>query len=201
VSEPGALAHLDLVEERLELAGISLEIARPLDAAALVSEEEFADNEFLPYWAEIWPSGLRLAAHLTPAVAELRIVELGCGLALPSLVASALGAEVLATDWSHDAIALVEENARRNGLSLATSHADWSHPDGLVARAPFDLVLGADIAYEARNVEWLLNLLPRLSDRALIADPGRTHGAELIRRLGERYLVVEHPGGIFSLER
>jgi len=59
----------------------------------LIDEEAFANDEFLPYWAELWPAARALAAALPP-VAGLRVVELGCGLGLPSLVAAAGGAEV-----------------------------------------------------------------------------------------------------------
>ena len=76
----------------------------------LIDEAAFADDEFLPYWAELWPAALALVAALPP-IGGLRVVELGCGLGLPSLVAAARGAEVTATDWAPDAIELLERNA------------------------------------------------------------------------------------------
>jgi predicted nicotinamide N-methyase len=105
-----------------------------------------------------------------------RTLELGCGLGLPSLAASLAGGRVLATDWSPQAIELLRDNAERNGIALEAQRADWSAPDALVARAPWDLVLGADLLYERRNAALLLPLLPRLlgpASELWLADPGR----------------------------
>ncbi len=167
----------DLVLERVELCGRTLAVARPRDADALLDEEAFEREEFLPYWAELWPSGLALACSLcTRALAGVRVLELGCGLALPSLAASLRGAHVLASDWAPDAVALAAANAERNGVAIETELVDWARPNGLVARAPWDLVVAADVLYERRNVELLLELLPRLvapEGEALLAEPGR----------------------------
>jgi predicted nicotinamide N-methyase len=50
---------------------------------------------------------------------------------------------------------------------------DWTHPEELLARGPFSLVLAADVLYERRNVPILLDLLPRLGAEIWLADPGR----------------------------
>ena len=92
------------------------------------------------------------------------MLELGCGLGLPSLAAALAGGRVLATDWSPQAIELLRDNAERNGAELELEIADWAHPEALIERAPWDLVLGADLLYERRNVAPLLDLVPRLLD-------------------------------------
>jgi len=169
--------RLDLVEERVSLCDRELSLLRPRDAEALLDEEAFEHEEFLPYWAEPWPSGLVLArAVCAGGLGGARVVELGCGLALPSLAAALAGADVLATDWSPDAVALLTRNAERNGVALATAPCDWTDPGPLLAGAPWDLVLAADVLYERRNVAALLALLPRLVDadgEVLLAEPGR----------------------------
>src|SRR5436190_17395002 len=104
--------RFDLVEATVPLPTRTLSILRPRSAEALLDEEAFEREEFLPYWAELWASGEALARAVAErVVAGLRIVELGCGLALPSLAAAAGGGHVLATDWSPDAIELAKENA------------------------------------------------------------------------------------------
>src|SRR5207244_1655106 len=125
--------------------------------------QAFEQEEYLPYWAELWPSALELAKQvtLTPPV-SLRVLELGCGLGVPSIVAALCGAQVLATDWSADAVTFTVANARRNGARVETAVASWSDPGPLMAGAPWDLVLASDVLYELRNVELLLDLLPRL---------------------------------------
>ena len=136
------LKQLDLVEAQVQLPARTLSVLRPRDAEALLDEEAFEHEEFLPYWAELWSSGEVLAREVADsAVAGFCVVELGCGLALPSLAAAMGGAYVLATDWSPDAVELAQENARRNALELETALVRWSEPEALLERAPWDLVL------------------------------------------------------------
>src|SRR3954453_9606603 len=111
----GSPSVLTLFSDEITVAGVRLELLRPSSPEALIDEEAVADDEHLPYWAELWP-GARALAEGLPDVHGLRVVGLGCGLGLPSLVAAAKGATVTATDWSHDAIELLRTNGSRNGL-------------------------------------------------------------------------------------
>jgi predicted nicotinamide N-methyase len=166
----------DLVEETVVLAGRDLTVLRPRDSEALLDEQAFEHEEYLPYWAELWPSGLALAKRIAGrALHGARTLELGCGLALPSLAAALAGGRVLATDWSPQAIELLEENAERNGIELMATVVAWGEPDALLD-TDWDLILCADLLYEQRNAELLLPLLERLAGRTTdiwIADPGR----------------------------
>jgi predicted nicotinamide N-methyase len=180
---PGRSLRTPLIDEKVELAGRELTIRRPPSADALIDEEAFADDEFLPYWAELWPSGVALARVV--AGLELtgkRVVELGAGLGLPSLAAALAGAHVLATDWAEDAVSLLRENADRNALELRVERVRWDEPERLLAEAPWDLVLGADLLYERRNADQLLQLLPRLGGDILLAEPGRPFAASFLER-------------------
>src|SRR6476469_10426314 len=150
--------------DRIRVGDVELELRRPAAPDALIDEEAFADDEFLPYWAELWPAARALAEAL-PALSGLRVVELGCGLGLPSLVAAAKGAHVTATDWSPDAIDLLRQNAARNGLELHAEVRDWREP----WNDRFDLALAADVLYERRNVEPVLARLRALAPEALVA--------------------------------
>jgi predicted nicotinamide N-methyase len=163
-----------MTEQVVALRDGEIRLLRPRDSESLLDEDAFAENEFMPYWAELWPSGEALARRLSGrALRGARVVELGCGLGLPSMVAARAGARVLATDWSDAAVSLLRVNARANEIELQVARVDWSVPDALVAQAPFDLVLAADVLYEQRNVALLLALLPRLGDEIWLADPGR----------------------------
>jgi predicted nicotinamide N-methyase len=182
-----------LVEEEVELGpGLRLEILRPPSAEELIDEAAFDEEEFLPYWAELWPSGLVLARHVAGRDLQgLRVLELGCGLGLPSLAAALRGGEVLSTDWAEDAIELLRQNAERNGVFLRVARVRWSEPEPLLRPAPWDLVLGADLLYEARNAEQLAGLLPDLGGEILLAEPGRPYAKEFLERfraevVGER---------------
>ena len=164
------------------------ELLLPANADALIDESEFNTDERLPYWADLWPAARALARHLldAPSHAAARALELGAGIALPSLVlhSLALGVDVTASDYYDDALRFAQANAQRNGLApLRTELLDWREPAARLGR--FDLILAADVLYERRNVDALLDLLPQLlhdDGRVLIADPGRVHLAEFRER-------------------
>jgi predicted nicotinamide N-methyase len=165
--------------ESLVIGDVELTLRRPVSPDALIDEAAFDDDEFLPYWAELWPASLALAAAL-PDVMGLRVVELGCGLGVPSLVAAARGAEVTATDWAGDAIDLLRENAAGNELEVRAEVRDWREPWD----ESFDLVLAADVLYERRNVEPLLARLRELAPVAYVGLAGRPYEAEFLGRAG-----------------
>jgi predicted nicotinamide N-methyase len=91
---------------------------------------------------------------------------------------------VLATDWSSTAVDLLRANAERNGAALEAAVVDWTDPAPLLERAPFQLVLAADVLYERRSVPVLADLLPRLGGEVLLADPGRPPLQEFLARTG-----------------
>lgn len=175
----------------MRVGEVELSLLRPVSPDALLDEEAFARDEFLPYWAELWPAATALAAAL-PEVAGLRVVELGCGLGLPSLVAAARGADVTASDWADDAVALLRENAARNRLALRAEVRDWREP----WPERFDVVLAADVLYERRNVEPLLERLRELAPIAYVGLAGRPYEAEFLGKAGS---VVEIAERVVSL--
>jgi len=179
-------AHEDVVEEIVPLARGELSIVRPRDSTELLTEEAFEHEEFLPYWAELWPSGVALARDVSSrSLRRARTLELGCGLGLPSIAAALSGGRVLATDWSADAIEMARRNAARSQATIETLVCGWAQPEPILSRAPWDLVLAADVLYERRNVDQLTGLLPRLVDGSgeiLIADPGRAVAEEFLER-------------------
>ena len=180
----------DVVEEVIPLYGRDLSLLRPRDAEALLDEHAFEHEEFLPYWAELWPSSLALAHAIGGrALRGARTLELGCGLGLPSIAAALAGGRVLATDWSTEAIAMTETNAERNGVEVDTLVCSWTEPQSLVDRAPWDLVIGSDLLYEQRNVDLLLDLLPRLGRDVLLADPGRVPAERFLAAAAETWQI------------
>lgn len=187
-----------------------LVLARPPDPESLIDEARFDEDEFLPYWADLWPSGIALAQHVAGLdLRGTRVLELGCGLALPSFAAALGSTDVTATDWAHDAVDLVAANAAANGLDVSATVLDWRVGYSRIGR--FGLVLAADVLYEERNAQPLVTLLADVvapDGAALVADPGRRHAAaffDMAEAAGwsvERTAVAELPaGGIFRLSR
>jgi ETFB lysine methyltransferase len=178
--------HFRTRTEPFRHAGLSMEILLPDAADELIDEEAFVADERLPYWADLWPSARALARHLLEAPAPRGpVLELGCGVALPSLVLLARGAEVLATDYYEEALHFAEVNAARNGLPpLPTALLDWRRIPPDFGRFPEVVV--ADVLYEQRYAAILADALPRLvadGGRARLADPGRVYLGELLQRM------------------
>jgi len=193
-------SHLsDLLEHVVALPGRELTLLAPRDRDSLLSEEAFEQEEYLPYWAELWPSALALARAIARRpLTGRRTIELGCGLGLPAVAAAAAGARVLATDWSPDAVAMTARNAERNGVELEARVYRWdAAPEPL--GPPWPLVLASDVLYEQRNVAPLLALLPRLTAAAgevWLADPGRAPAAGFLAAAAERWRIdaIPHDG-------
>lgn len=191
-------------------------IALPADAEALIDEDAFAADERLPYWAELWPSAVALTRWVLdrPTAESLILaeradsgtdapgaIELGCGVGLVSLALASRGIEVLATDHEPAALCLAAQNVRANlGRDIATALVDWRSPPPL-PRSP--LIVGADLAYEARNAIALSSCIAALAaprGRIILADPGRRWMDDLLARLealgfGHRTLATRPEAG------
>ena len=176
---------LDVAVRRLPLPGGDVFTVLPVDWEALRHDEGAAGRP-VPYWARLWPSGLALAAAVAadPPQPGMRVLELGCGLALPSLAAARAGASVLATDASTDAVAFAAHGMALNEVRADVAQGEWEeHAGVLEAAGPFDLVLGADVLYTRPNVEAALRLLPRLlgpGGVVWLADPGRAGARDML---------------------
>ena len=171
-----------LVSQTIDIPSGDLHVLQPEDAAELPDVGDVEWAPVVPYWSVLWRSSIALARELdAAALGDMRVVELGCGLAAPSIVAARGGATVLATDDASDALALAERNAQANGVEIETAAIDWTRPDDLVERGPFDLVLASDLLYERANVGPLLVLLPRLAPEVWLAEPGEARGGPVPR--------------------
>ena len=181
----------ELTETLVEVGNTTYRMTHPALADALIDEEEFAQDERLPYWAELWPSSVALARHVFEEehVAGKRVVELGCGVGLPSVTALGRGAGITATDHYEAALDFARYNALVNlDRELRTRILDWHTPrtQGL---GYFDLVLVADVLYERRNVAALAALILTLltpGGEVLLADPRRKNTPEFLGKMQER---------------
>jgi predicted nicotinamide N-methyase len=156
----------------------------------------------VPYWSVLWRSGVALARELDGVPLEgLRVVELGCGLGVPSIAAARAGASALATDAAGEALVLVSRNAVENGVEVETAAIDWKRPRPILERAPFDLALAADVLYERASVAVLLELLPRLAPEAWLADPGRPAAEAFLTQAQRRWAVETSRHGVVRIHR
>jgi predicted nicotinamide N-methyase len=201
--QPAAPEHLrrrfELAETRLEVGGRRYELLRPRNVDELISEEDFAVDERIPYWADCWPSARVLAERIAGStVAGGRLLELGCGIGLVSLAAAAAGFKVLATDYYADALQFTAANAERNALAdIDTRLVDWRKlPDDL---GTFDVVAASDVLYERPQAALVASALAHTlaaQGLGLVSDPGRRTAESFIEECGRRALAAECVGRV-----
>jgi predicted nicotinamide N-methyase len=179
--------------ERVALTGRELEILTPRSADDLISEEDFARDERLPYWAQLWPSAHVLAARvLEEAGHGRRFLELGSGSGLVAVAALIAGFDVLATDYYEDALRFTRANAWRIvGREPAIRLVDWrALPDDLGA---FDMVVAADVLYERPYAPLIAQAIARTlapTGVAVVADPGRIAAGDFLRECSQAGLHI-----------
>jgi predicted nicotinamide N-methyase len=177
----------------VSLGARSVDIVHPASAEELISAEEFAADERLPYWADLWPSAFVLARRVAAmAGGGRRLLELGCGAGLVSVAAAAAGFAVTATDYYADALRFARVNAARNaGVQIAARLADWRDWPADLAR--FDVVLASDVLYERPYAAAVAGVFARAlaeSGVGLVADPGRVAASAFAAECESRGLRV-----------
>ena len=183
-----------LLEEVITVSDRELTIVRPRSAEDLISEEDFAVDERLPYWADIWPSSLILAEHVLADRGSGPVLELGCGVGLVTCAALLAGFEVEATDYYVDALAFTRLNSLVNtGREPAVRHLDWrALPQDL---QPVPLVLASDVLYERPYAAAVAEVLRRMlscDGLAVVADPGRMAVTEFLAECNARGLELRY---------
>ena len=145
----------------------------------------FDADEYMPYWAELWPSAYMLGEALVDEISAQKVatnadwaasktaLEIGCGVGLPGIVALSLGMRVIFSDYDETAIQFAANNAMANGFhNFETLALDWRVPPNF--QVP--LLLAADVIYEERNIEPLIQLIQTVllpGGICLLSDPDR----------------------------
>lgn len=169
--------------QTLEFRGLDLHV-RSLrdrnqfaDAAGAASAVGISSASW-PLFGFLWDSGIVLAdLMLDQPVEGLRFLEVGCGLALASIVLSLRGADVTATDHHPEAANFLDANVGLNGgPPIPFRRVGWTDPD--CGMGTFDVIIGSDVLYEQQHPEALSGLVERHAApgaRMVLVDPGRHH--------------------------
>jgi len=140
-----------------------------------------------PLFGLLWPTGRVLAhAMVSFELKGRRILELGCGLALASLVIHRRGGNITASDCHPLTEAFLLENLRLNDLpamKYQTGHWDRHNP----ALGRFDLIIGSDLLYDRDQPQSLSQFIDRHSGsdvQVMIGDPDRANHGSFSRKMG-----------------
>ncbi|HKE93741.1 MAG TPA: methyltransferase domain-containing protein [Povalibacter sp.] len=150
-----------------------------------------------PLFGMIWPVGIALAEEMSRMPVDgLRILEVGCGMALSSLVLQRRGADITASDLHPLTEEFLQHNAALNRLApIRYCDAPWADADSQLGQ--FDLIIGSDLLYEPDHAALLAGFIERHARTAaqvLIADPGRGYRGQFGKRMAAQgYTRTELP--------
>jgi len=141
-----------------------------------------------PIFGIVWPSSLVLAHHICNYdFGAKRVLEIGCGTALSSLLLNKLNVDITATDYHPEVETFLNRNSELNGDTLIpyerTGWADNNDNLGL-----FDLIIGSDVLYEDQHIGMLSDFIQEHSNpecEVIIVDPGRGRKNKLAKKLLE----------------
>ena len=152
-------------------------------------------------FGQVWPSGRVLAeAMCTYDIDGKRILELGCGLGLASIVLQRRHADVVASDHHPLAESFLRQNALQNELeTISYRDLPWEIHDTTLGY--FDLIIGSDILYEQTHSELLAQIVVRHAKSTaeiLITDPGRGNSNRFSRALIAQGFTVNEQRSRFN---
>lgn len=197
-----------LTQEVISLPGggaftLELEVLENLEATIdeLFLELERSGNPTLledlcPYFGCVWPSARALTEYLASHNIEedgaVRVLEIGCGLAIPSLLLARTlkFSKVTATDFHPEVPRFLERNLARNSIPrdrFEYRELNWRNPPDQLGR--FGVVIGSDILYEKNHPEDVAEALVRLVKplgRIIIADPKRPYLERFVAEMKAR---------------
>jgi predicted nicotinamide N-methyase len=139
-----------------------------------------------PIFGVIWPSSLVLAHFMCDYDTDSkRVLEIGCGMALSSLLLNKKHTNITATDYHPESQNFLNRNVLLNGdEQIPFELTDWaSQNDNL---GLFDIIIGSDLLYEDNHIELLANFIQAHANPAcevIIVDPGRGRKNKLSSRM------------------
>ena len=162
------------------------------DLCAGLDEKSSIDplsEDMCPYFGVVWPSALGLGKYLIrhrELIKDKEILELGCGLAIPSFIAKFYGANILASDFHGDVEGFLKTNQQLNNSFFSYERLNWR--DNLKNPKQFDIVMGSDVLYESRHpadVATALLKFVKPGGQVILADPGRSYLQSFVTSMKE----------------
>lgn len=155
------------------------------------NEDLSLKEEHCPYFGVLWEASIALGQFLSPEICgQKKVLEIGCGLALPSFVATKFNGRATATDFHEDVPLFLAENFKQNNIKFSYQMMNWRLKDKNICSSlgGFDLVLGSDILYESQHPEEVAHALVNFlnpNGKIILTDPGRAYVQNFISAMNK----------------
>lgn len=141
-----------------------------------------------PLFGIIWPSSMVLAHFMDSYdTGKKRILEVGCGMALSSLLLNQKDADITATDYHPEVSTFLQRNTELNDdKPIAYQRVDWADADDQLGH--FDVIIGSDLLYEDQHINQLADFINEHAKpecEVILVDPGRGRKSKLSTRMQE----------------
>lgn len=159
----------------------------------------------------LWPSSQILANYVHQKdTSSKRILEIGCGIGLSSLLLNHAGEDITATDYHPEVEAFLETNTQLNDdEEIPFFRADWEKFEDKDMKK-FDLIIGSDILYQRDHIEILSNFIKKCANEkceVIIVDPNRGNRSKFTTKMNEygftndridtsKYTDIDYKGSI-----
>ncbi|MGO1246165.1 MAG: class I SAM-dependent methyltransferase [Oceanisphaera sp.] len=148
-----------------------------------------------PLFGVLWPSSKVLANHMLDYdIAEKRILEVGCGIGLASILLNQRGADITATDYHPTVESFLDRNTQlNNNKDIAFERVDWA--DNRSKLGLFDLIIGSDLLYEDQHIIMLADFIQRHANpecEVILVDPGRGRKNKISQKMIEFGFTSTH---------
>jgi len=153
-----------------------------------IAEELGISSAAWPIFGIVWPSSLVLAHFVCNYdIGSKRVLEIGCGTALSSLLLNKQQVDITATDYHPEVETFLNRNSKLNGdVIIPFERTGWADNNDSLGR--FDLIIGSDLLYEDEHIELLSNFILDHSNpecEVIIVDPGRGRKNKLAKKMLE----------------
>ena len=172
----------------------------------LRDKQQFSDNNQVaeklginsttwPIFGVLWPSGVVLANFLLNYdIKGLRILEVGCGIGLSSLLLNARHADISSTDYNPAVADFLKQNTALNdGKTIPFFLTDWANACDTLGT--FDLIIGSDLLYEDQHIELLSRFIEKhakATSTIILVDPSRGRKTKFSKKMANYGFSYRH---------
>lgn len=178
--------------QTIEIGDVDIHLRTLRDRQQFDDPDHIAENLGIssanwPIFGIVWPSGEILAQFMSDFQIEgKRILEVGCGIGLTSLLLNHRSADITATDYHPEVGGFLRENTHLNdGEVIPFVRVAWDDEEDR-RLGKFDLIVGSDLIYEKEHIQMLSDFINQHANpecEVILVDPGRGFHARFSKQM------------------